>query len=73
MLSVIRKTILFIIELYRRTLSPYLPGGCRFTPTCSQYSKEAIEKYGIAKGFYLTVKRILKCHPLHPGGYDPVR
>ncbi|WDU84631.1 membrane protein insertion efficiency factor YidD [Caloramator sp. Dgby_cultured_2] len=48
------------------------PPSCRFYPTCSQYSLEAIEKYGAIKGSVLSIKRILKCHPLHPGGYDPV-
>lgn len=47
-------------------------GVCRFTPTCSQYAKQAISKYGISKGLFLAVKRLLKCHPLHAGGYDPV-
>ena len=47
-------------------------GICRFTPTCSQYAKQAVSKYGVCKGLFLTIKRLLKCHPLHAGGYDPV-
>ncbi|MBM4135629.1 MAG: membrane protein insertion efficiency factor YidD [Nitrospira sp.] len=68
------KTILiFLIKLYRYFLSPLFPMSCRFTPTCSEYSIEAIRKYGIMTGFYLTLRRILRCHPFHPGGYDPVK
>lgn len=62
-----------LIRLYQVALSP-LKGGptCRFHPTCSSYALEAIEKYGALKGSYLAVLRILRCHPFHPGGYDPV-
>ena len=68
------KTILlFFIRLYRRIISPLLgPSKCRFYPTCSAYAYEAITRYGALKGGFLTVKRILKCHPFNPGGYDPV-
>ena len=61
------------IDFYRNCISPLmLPGKCRFYPTCSQYCKEAIQKYGAIKGSYLGIKRILRCHPGNPGGYDPV-
>ncbi|MCE4957971.1 membrane protein insertion efficiency factor YidD [Macrococcoides caseolyticum] len=60
------------ITFYRKFISPLTPPTCRFTPTCSQYGLEAIETHGAIKGSYLTVKRILKCHPFHPGGFDPV-
>lgn len=74
MLSYItKKTILFFIDAYRYALSPFLPPSCRFTPTCSQYSREAVQRYGAARGLWLSVKRVLKCHPFHPGGYDPVK
>jgi len=59
-----------IIKFYQRFISPLLPASCRFYPTCSQYSKEALEKYGVLKGGFLSVKRILKCNPFHPGGID---
>jgi putative membrane protein insertion efficiency factor len=64
----IKKAVLFLINTYQLAVSPFLPRSCRFMPTCSQYSKEAIERYGVATGLYLTVKRVLKCHPFQPGG-----
>lgn len=63
---------LFFIRLYQKTLSRVLPPSCRFTPSCSHYGYEAIEKYGFIKGGWLAVKRIARCHPFNPGGYDPV-
>lgn len=60
------------IYAYRKFISPLKPPTCRFYPTCSQYALEAIEKHGAAKGGWLAAKRILRCHPFHPGGYDPV-
>lgn len=69
-----KKFLIFIIKLYRRYISPLKgQGSCRFYPTCSQYSLEAVEKYGAIKGSYLSVKRISKCHPFHKGGYDPLK
>jgi len=69
-----RKWVICIIKLYQRWISPLkaVP-SCRFYPTCSQYAIDAISKYGIIKGGFMAVKRILKCHPFHPGGYDPVK
>ncbi|HPD18368.1 MAG: membrane protein insertion efficiency factor YidD [Candidatus Goldbacteria bacterium] len=67
-----RKIIVFLINLYQKIISPYLPKSCRFYPTCSEYAKQAINKYGLIKGTVKSVKRLLKCHPLHEGGYDPV-
>lgn len=61
-----------IIRFYQRRISPLTGASCRFHPTCSQYSLEAIEKYGAARGSWLGARRILRCHPFHPGGYDPV-
>ncbi len=61
-----------LIRLYQLTLSPLLPPSCRFTPTCSQYGYEAFSRFGFLKGGLLTVKRVLRCNPFNPGGYDPV-
>ncbi|HNY16422.1 MAG TPA: membrane protein insertion efficiency factor YidD [Treponemataceae bacterium] len=61
-----------VIRLYQRFISPLLPSACRYYPTCSAYAYEAIKKYGPMKGFVLSVKRIMRCHPFHEGGYDPV-
>ncbi|HEB75292.1 MAG TPA: membrane protein insertion efficiency factor YidD [Nitrospirae bacterium] len=67
-----RLTIL-LIKVYRTLLSPVLPQSCRFVPTCSDYSIEAVSRYGALRGGIMSVRRILKCHPFHPGGYDPVK
>jgi putative membrane protein insertion efficiency factor len=61
-----------MIRFYRKHISPLKNPSCRFYPTCSQYALEAIDKYGALKGSFMAVKRILKCHPYHKGGYDPV-
>jgi hypothetical protein len=63
---------IFLIKVYQRTLSRVLPPSCRFYPSCSEYGVQALQKYGIFKGGWLTVKRIARCHPFNPGGYDPV-
>ena len=63
--------ILFI-RFYQLVISPLFPPTCRFYPTCSQYAIEAIQKKGVLRGVWLAIKRIAKCHPFHPGGYDPV-
>ena len=63
---------LALIRLYQRTLSPLLGTHCRFHPTCSAYTAEAISKHGVFKGGYLGLRRLLRCHPLHAGGFDPV-
>lgn len=72
MRTIPKRALLGAIRFYRRNISPMFPPCCRFTPTCSAYALEAVEKYGALKGGYLAIKRILKCHPFHPGGYDPV-
>ncbi|MGQ9502172.1 MAG: membrane protein insertion efficiency factor YidD [Anaerolineae bacterium] len=64
--------VLALIRLYQRFISPCLPPSCRFEPSCSQYGYQAIERYGVLRGGWLTLKRIARCHPFHPGGYDPV-
>ena len=66
-----KKLLIFLINIYQK-FSSLTPPVCRFTPTCSEYTKQAIMKYGIFKGGWLGIKRICKCHPLHPGGYDPL-
>lgn len=68
----IRKLFILPIILYQRLLSPMLSSSCRFTPTCSEYTKQAIIKHGIIKGTFLGIKRISKCHPWGKSGYDPV-
>lgn len=69
-----RNLLLLLLNLFMLLVRPFLGprGGCRFSPTCSQYAKQAIMKHGALKGGYLALKRVLKCHPWHPGGYDPV-
>jgi uncharacterized protein len=67
------KVAVFVLRLYRSLLSPYVPTSCRFYPTCSRYTMEAIQKKGLWKGISLGLLRILKCHPFHPGGFDPVK
>ena len=68
----IKKLIIKTIKLYQLVLSPLLGSNCRFEPTCSQYFIEAVEINGVLKGSVMGIKRLLKCHPLHPGGFDPV-
>lgn len=67
-----KRIALWLIRFYQRRISPLTPPSCRFYPTCSQYTYEAIEIYGIWRGSWLGAKRLSRCHPLNPGGYDPV-
>ncbi|SHH30538.1 membrane protein insertion efficiency factor YidD [Tepidibacter thalassicus] len=67
------KLCITIIKFYQKYISPIKGKTCRFYPTCSQYAIEALKKYGFFKGSYLSIKRILKCHPFHEGGYDPLK
>jgi uncharacterized protein len=67
-----RAVVLGLIRVYQLTLSQVLPPACRFVPSCSQYGYEAISRYGVVRGGWLAAKRLVRCHPFHPGGYDPV-
>jgi putative membrane protein insertion efficiency factor len=69
----LRRASIGLIQLYRTFLSPMLPPTCRFTPSCSLYTLQAIEKYGATRGVCMGVLRVLRCHPFSKGGYDPVR
>ncbi|MBE6034343.1 membrane protein insertion efficiency factor YidD [Aminipila sp.] len=68
-----KKIVIGIIRGYQKFISPLFPPTCRFYPTCSAYFIQAVEKYGTVKGSFLGIKRILKCHPFNPGGYDPLK
>jgi putative membrane protein insertion efficiency factor len=62
-----------MVKIYRKYISPLKQPSCRFYPTCSQYALDALTKYGAIKGTILSIRRILKCHPFHPGGHDPLK
>lgn len=68
-----KRVLLLIIRIYQKYLSPLKRQTCRFYPTCSHYAYEAVNLYGPGKGLFLAMKRLLKCHPFNPGGYDPVK
>ena len=67
-----KRFLVFLIRIYQKFLSPLKGQTCRFYPSCSEYSAQAIQKYGLGKGSWKAIKRISKCHPFHPGGHDPV-
>ena len=67
-----KRIVTSLITLYKYTLSPLLPPACRFYPSCSTYAQEAVQRYGVSKGLWLAMKRLLRCQPFCPGGYDPV-
>jgi putative membrane protein insertion efficiency factor len=67
-----RRGVLLVIRFYQRIVSPHFPASCRYYPTCSAYAYGAVQKYGIIRGLFMAGRRILRCHPFHPGGYDPV-
>lgn len=67
-----QKILILLIRAYQLLISPILGNNCRFYPSCSHYAREAIEIHGGVKGLWLTIRRLLRCHPFHPGGFDPV-
>ena len=67
-----KSLLLLLVQFYRSWISPFLPPSCRYYPTCSAYAMEAIERYGARRGGWMALRRILRCHPFHAGGYDPV-
>ncbi|HTA70009.1 MAG TPA: membrane protein insertion efficiency factor YidD [Bryobacteraceae bacterium] len=68
-----RKVVIATLGFYKRFLSPLLPSACRYRPTCSEYMLEAVDKYGVRRGVWMGTLRLLRCHPFHEGGFDPVR
>ena len=64
--------LVFLVKIYQRIISPLFPPTCRYTPTCSEYAIQSLKKYGIIKGVYLSIKRIVNCHPWGGSGYDPI-
>nr|WP_330382098.1 membrane protein insertion efficiency factor YidD [Thermotalea metallivorans] len=72
-MKLLKELLVWMVKIYRRYISPLKRPSCRFYPTCSQYALEALGKYGALRGTLLILKRIVKCHPFHPGGYDPLK
>lgn len=68
----VRRLLIWMVRAYKTAVGPFLPPACRFSPTCSSYALEALERYGALKGTVLSAKRICRCHPWNPGGYDPL-
>lgn len=68
-----RELVTAALRFYKRWISPMLPSACRFHPTCSEYMREAVERYGVVRGVGMGLRRLLRCHPFHEGGFDPVR
>lgn len=71
-MNLAQRILVALIRFYQLALSPFVGNQCRFTPTCSQYAREAVERHGALRGSWLAVRRVFRCHPWHPGGHDPV-
>jgi putative membrane protein insertion efficiency factor len=71
-MSIVQGTLTVVIRVYQAWIGPAFPPACRFAPTCSAYALEAIQRHGSLRGLWLALRRLLKCHPYHPGGLDPV-
>lgn len=67
-----KKAVLFLIRLYKQGISPYLPGACKYEPTCSEYARQAVTRFGVTRGLVLALWRLVRCNPFSKGGYDPV-
>ena len=72
MKSWLAQPLVWLVRCYQLVISPFLPPSCRFYPTCSHYAIEALQRHGALKGFWLALRRVLRCHPWNPGGHDPV-
>ncbi len=68
-----QRILILALKAYKLAISPLLPSACRYYPTCSEYMMDAVSKHGVARGFWMGLKRLGRCHPFHEGGYDPVR
>ena len=68
-----KSVLVYLLRGYQVLISPLLPPACRFTPTCSDYAIQAVKQHGVLRGIYMAARRLLRCHPFHPGGYDPVK
>jgi putative membrane protein insertion efficiency factor len=71
-MTVLQRAALLLIRFYQQAVSPHFPASCRYVPSCSAYAYEAVRKYGALRGAFMGLRRVLRCHPFHPGGYDPV-
>lgn len=71
-MNLAQRLLVGLIRVYQVALSPFVGNQCRFTPTCSQYAREAVEQHGALKGSWMAIRRVSRCHPWHPGGHDPV-
>lgn len=73
MKSEMQPVVIRALQFYKRWVSPMLPSACRFSPTCSEYTMEAVSRYGAGRGIWMGLRRLTRCHPFHAGGFDPVR